>query len=100
MTTPIFAPNFTWYKSSIARTTITTITIVDSYTPTGSEDESWDASSANDSSLMVYRIGSTLIIAGNGSGSIKMNNDASRMFSYSTTSAAFTKVTTINNICK
>lgn len=40
---PILAPNSTWYKSSTAKGTITEINIVDRYTPTGSEDETWNA---------------------------------------------------------
>lgn len=98
MATPIFAPNFTWYKSSYERPNITSIAIVDSYTPTGSETESWDASATNDGSLMVYRTGNTLTIAGNGSGSIKMNEDASRMFSFSTNSKCFLNLTTITGM--
>ena len=99
MATPIFAPNYTWYKSSVTRPNIISIAIVDSYTPTGSETESWDASASQDGSLMVYRTNSALTIAGNGSGSIKMNSDSERMFTYSSAATqGFINITSITGL--
>ena len=68
-----FAPNVTTVKRNI----ITAIDIVDSYVITGNEIDSWDASEDNDGSIMCYVTGTTLTIAGNGSGTIKFNADQS-----------------------
>ena len=74
------AANTTWYQGVAAKSTIKTIKIVDSYTPTGTEDESWDASAAQDGSVMAYRTGTEIIIAGNGSGKIYANSDSLKAF--------------------
>jgi surface protein len=96
----MFASGSTWYKGSTNRNAIKTINIVDSYTATGSETESWDASSVQDGSLMAYiqSDGTTLTIAGNGIGRIYANANASYMFSYSTTASAFKNLTAINGL--
>lgn len=90
MAYPVLAPNSTWYKSSTARSTITQINIVDSYTPTGSENESWNADVGNTGVIKCYRTGTVLTIAGNGSGKIAMNADSSYLFSYAITSTSQT----------
>ena len=64
------APKTTWYMGSVDKSTITKIQIVDSYTPTGAETESWDASAAQDGSVMAYRTGTEVVVAGNGSGKV------------------------------
>ena len=77
---PIFKPNFSWFTpTSVTRDTITSISIVDSYTPTA-PTESWDASLNQDGGLMCYVEGTVLTIAGNGSGAIATHTDASNMF--------------------
>ena len=82
MSTPKFAAQNTWWKAtSTTRPSITKITIVDSYTPSGTITENWDASADGDGSLMCYVAGTELIIAGNGSGEIYTNEDAATMFS-------------------
>lgn len=96
MAYPILAPNSTWYKSSAARNTITEINIVDSYTPTGSEDETWNADVDDTGSIKCYRTGTVLTIAGNGSGKIAMNADSSYLFS-SSGSDKFSNLTNIAN---
>ena len=83
MSEPILAPNSSWFApidTTITRASITEIDIVDSYTPTGNET-SWDASAAKDGSVMCYVTGTKLTIAGNGSGCIYVNKDASATFS-------------------
>lgn len=83
MSTPILAPQTTWYTqggTTIDRKTITEITFVDSYTPTETVEESWDASEVKDGSVMVYREGTKLTIAGNGTGKIYANVDCYQMF--------------------
>ena len=77
----VMAANSSWYKSSTPKASITEIEIVDSYTPTGTEAESWDASAAGDGSVMAYLNGTKLTLAGNGTGKIYANPDASWAFS-------------------
>ena len=95
MAYPILAPNSTWYKSSVARSTITQINIVDSYIPTGSENESWNADVDNTGSIKCYRTGTVLTIAGNGYGVVYANPDSSRAFSSTDSSNRFNGLTKI-----
>ena len=84
MNYPIFAPNSTWYSqggTTIKKTTFTNITILDSYSPTGEESESWNADVDNNGDIKCYIKGNELIIAGNGSGKLALNEDSSYMFS-------------------
>ena len=74
------APNSSWYKGNADKSSVTKISFVDSYTATGSETESWDASAAQDGSVMAYLNGTELTIAGNGSGKIYANADFSFAF--------------------
>ena len=100
MSIPILAPNSTWFRpsnTSITRSSITEINIVNSYIPTGSETASWDASAANDGSVMCYVNGTKLTIAGNGSGKIFANADSSFAFSDFNRTDYFKNVTAINN---
>ena len=97
MAYPILAPNSTWYKSSQKRSTITQINIVDSYTPTGSENETWNADTGNTGSIKCYRTGTVVTIAGNGSGKIAANADSSYVFSNSA-SDKFSKVEKIDGV--
>ena len=83
MATLTLLPNETWFKpsvSTVTKSTITTINIVDSYSPTENLTDSWDASEDTDGSVMVYVEGGTLTIAGNGSGMIYANADSSKAF--------------------
>ncbi len=99
MAYPTLKPNYTWFApnvSTIKRSTITSINIVDTYTPSSNVTDSWDASLNQDGSIMVYVEGTNLTIAGNGSGKIYANEDASRMFSHDT-SERFTNLTTIRD---
>ena len=77
---PVLAASNTWYKSSQNRNTITKITLMDKYTPTTTADESWDASAKRDKSVMAYRTGTKIVIAGNGCGKIYANADSTWMF--------------------
>lgn len=83
MATLTLLPNETWFKpsvSTVTKSSITTINIVDTYTPTDTVTDSWDASEDTDGSVMVYVEGGTLTIAGNGSGMIYANADSSKAF--------------------
>ena len=95
MATLTLLPNATWFKpsvSTVTKSSITTINIVDAYSLSSSETvtDSWDASEDTDGSIMVYVQDGTLIIAGNGSGKIYANADSSKVFD------GFSAVTIIN----
>lgn len=101
MSYPILKPNSTWFSpnvSTVTRNIITTINIVDAYTPSDTIVDSWDASVAQDGSIMCYVEGTVLTIVGNGSGSISLNQDASCTFSDINLADYFTKVTAINGL--
>ena len=86
------AAGSSWYKSSVNRNTITKITLMDSYTPTGTEAEHWNADVNNSGDITCYRTGTEIVIAGNGTGKIRANADSSYMFN------PFSKLTTIENL--
>lgn len=91
---PTLAAGQTWYKgSSSVQQSITTINIVDSYTPKGTEIASWNADVDDSGSIKCYVDGTTLIIAGNGSRRIFANPDSTRAFGGWN---KFSGVTTIN----
>lgn len=103
MNYPIFAPNNTWYSqggTTIKKTTFTYITILDSYTPTGEESESWNADVDNNGDIKCYIKGTELIIAGNGSGKLALNEDSSYMFSdvSANTGHGFNKILRISGL--
>lgn len=85
MVEPILAAQNAWWtstNSAVTRADITEIEINDSYTPDASitVTDSWDASAAKDGSVMCYVVGTKLIIAGNGSGCVYLNENSSRCF--------------------
>lgn len=82
----------TWYKGTTAKTVITEIHVVDTYTETGAEAESWNADTEDLGKIKCYIDGTTLIIAGNGSGRIMANADASKLF------VSLTGVSTISGL--
>ena len=102
MSYPMLAPSNTWYASSTARSTFTTINIVDVADESiiSSATESWAAAvdsngdGAFDNDIMCYVNGTTLTIAGNGGGKIYANPDSSSMFGGS--SVRFDSITAIN----
>lgn len=61
---------------------ITSISIIDSYTPTGTETASWDASLHRDNKVRAYLRDTEIIIAGNGSGYIDFASYATNCFGY------------------
>ena len=69
----MLAAGKTWYKSKMLRNEITKITLKDTYAPTGTEDETWNADVNDTGDIKGYRIGTEVIIAGNGSGKIMAN---------------------------
>lgn len=100
MAYPVLAPNRTWFSQGGTTTqgsTFTKITIVDSYTPTGDERESWNADVNNTGAIKWYKKGTELIIAGNGSGKIAMNPDSTKVF-YLGQTDTFSNVTQIDGL--
>ena len=89
---PTLAANSSWYKGSTAKSTITAIEIKDSYTPSGTPTESWNADVDNSGSIKAYVEGTKLTIAGNGAGKIMANANSSNAF-YN-----FSKVTSISGL--
>ena len=84
MSIPILKPNSSWFTPNLnttTRTIITLINILDTYTPTSTITDSWDASVEQDGSIMCYVEGTTLTIAGNSSGKIALSEDARYTFS-------------------
>ena len=84
---PTLAAGASWFKSSSAKSTITKITLQAGYSPTGGEDETWDAGN----NLKAYRTGTEVIIAGDGHAKIYATN-LKQAFK------DFTKLTAIENL--
>ena len=79
---PTLAEGYSWYKGSMAIiSTITAIEIKDSYTPSGTPTESWNADVDNSGSIKAYVEGTKLTIAGNGAGKIMANANSGGAFS-------------------
>ena len=95
---PTMAAGSSWYKSSVDRNTITKITFMDRYTPSTEADETWFADENNNGDITCYRTGTEIIIAGNGAGKIQANANSSYMFSYTSRSYCFKKLTSIENL--
>jgi len=95
---PTLAPQDTWYtgRTSIPKSSITSIYIEDSYTPAGTVVASWDASAIDSQgpiTAYVEEVGADnykLTLAGNGAGKIYANSKSAMMFE------SFSNVTTIN----
>lgn len=95
---PTMAAGSSWYKSSQNRSTITKITFMDSYTSTTTADETWNADADNIGDIKCYRMGTEIIITGNGAGKIHTNADSRYMFSDPTYKSKFSELTSIENL--
>ena len=89
---PTLAANSNWYKGSTAKSTITAIEIKDSYTPTGTVTEQWNADVDNSGSIKAYVEGTKLTIAGNGAGKIMANADSFETFSGFSSATSFSRL--------
>jgi len=95
---PTLAAQGTWYigRTSIPKSSITSIYIEDSYTPVGTVVASWDASAIDSEGTVtayVEEVGADnykLTLAGNGTGKIYANSNSYNMF------GSFSNVTAIN----
>lgn len=95
---PTLAASDTWYKGTTKRSSLTEIVIADtaSYETIATATESWPAEIDQNGDIMCYVSGTTLTIAGNGSGKIYLNPDSK--FAFSTLgNDEFTNVVTISN---
>lgn len=84
MAIPVLKPNSSWFTPAdgTLRSTITTIQFYNSYADLTSQlDNGWDASVAQDGSIMCFIDGTALYICGNDSGKIALSPDASYTFS-------------------
>lgn len=61
--------------------TVTEVNFVDSYVPTGNEEKVWDASYYGNGSVMAYKTGTLITIAGDGSGVIMAPSSCVDLFS-------------------
>jgi surface protein len=113
MVEPILAPNSTWFSqggTTIKRSQITSIDIVDTYDTTGKTIvDQWDASTEstgaadNEGPVTAYvesdgNGGYKLTLAGNGYGKVFANADSKYAFSYSTAASAFVNATAIEGL--
>ena len=98
---PVLAPSVSWYTqggTTIARSTITEIDIVRSYTPSGNETASWDASVKKNGSVMAYVNGTKLTIAGNGDICVYAHPNSTAAFSDPNNTNVFSAVTAIRGL--
>jgi len=95
---PTLAKGNTWYKGSTAKTTITEINIVDKASPDITFNEKWNVAVDTDGDgnlnedIKCYINGTTLTIAGNGTGKIFANSNSQSLF------ADFSNLTEINGL--
>lgn len=79
---PMLLGGNTWYKGTTDKSIITTIQMLDTFTPVSSQvEESWNADINDNGEITCYIIGTSLTIAGNGSGKIYANESTQSMFS-------------------
>lgn len=81
-----------WYSSSYARSSITTISILSSIPTTTTYDETWEAGISGFGSLMVARKGSAVYISTQGKSTVQLAANASRVFQ------GFTRLSAINGL--
>ena len=103
---PTLAYEFSWFTNGFESiddadsyvTSIKKIIFKDSYTPSGNQSKSWNADSKNSGAIKCYLSDNTLIVAGNGSGSIKAHPDSSDMFYESDGEFDFNSLTEIDGL--
>ena len=113
--------SYGWYKGQMDQSNVETIEFVDSYTPTGSELESWNVDVDDTGSIKAYIVAPgyvlndllasgvvdntdenevKVIIAGNGSGGIFANEDSSCMFGHWCEKGSMDEHTNLRNLTK
>lgn len=103
---PTLAYEFSWFTNGFESiddadsyvTSIKKIIFKNSYTPSGNQSKSWNADSKNSGAIKCYLSDNTLIVAGNGSGSIKAHPDSSDMFYESDGEFNFNSLTEIDGL--
>lgn len=79
-TLPILVGGNAWYKSSVDKKTITKVSITADYTPTGTEDETWNADDGNTGSIKCYRTGTEIAVVPVTARRIRMNANSQQLF--------------------
>ena len=96
---PMLASSNTWYKGTPAHNTYTSIEITRDYTPTNSEDETWNADSENAGTIKAYRSGTNLILAiTNGARFIYANPNSSLAFGGNSSATRWSHVTSFTGL--
>lgn len=75
---PTLKQKQTWLPNTVASTVksnATAIRFVDSYTPTGNETKTWTCDVNDAGDIKGYYVGTEVVVAGNGSGKIRMNEN-------------------------
>ena len=90
LSVPVLAPKATWYKGNTAKADITAIHVVNKYTATGSEVESWAADEAGVGTIMCYVNGTELTICCDRARGIALNPNSDNALSWFTNATVFT----------
>lgn len=106
MRAPTLAAQDTWYKGSTARTAITEIRVLDSFTPSETDvvAESWEADVDGSGEITCYVLtdaaagSSVLVMAGNGSGRIMANADSKFLFAGGNANSVYSAVESISGL--
>lgn len=78
---PVLKASTGWWDAKKGdKKNFTSVRIVDSYTPTGNETASYGADVDGTGSITVYLNGTEIIMAGNGSGKIRLNANSAGVF--------------------
>lgn len=100
MPAPTLAPSNTWYKGSLGRNTITSISIVENYIPTGNEDETWNADENDTGEITAYLTGTDLILSVNNYHYFYANPDSSFAFGGNSSSTRWRNVISFTGLDK
>ena len=80
LSVPVLAPKQSWYKGTTAKADITAIHVVDRYSVSGTETESWAADEAETGSIMCYVNGTELTISCDRAGGVALNPNSEKSF--------------------
>lgn len=101
---PVMVARDAWIGDYVGSKNIfTSLTFYDSYVPE-EYDDCWNVDENNDGSIKCYKVGTDLIISGNGSGGIFANPDSSEMFGrtyhedYTVTAQTFSALNVIDGL--
>ena len=91
LSVPVLAPKESWFKANeVQKDDITAIHVVDKYSVTGAETESWAADEAETGSIMCYVNGTELTISCDRAGGVALNPNSEKAFCGFTNATVFT----------